>query len=154
VHPQFEEAVETLHDSYEALLKKEPISGAPPTDKVNGVYLFSEGDKHLYVGRARNITSRYDWHCIPHLDHNRASFAFKLAHEATGNTKPSYRPGELSRTGLMLNAEFAAAFIDAKARIRRMNFRYVSEPNATKQALLEAYVAIVLQTPYNSFETT
>jgi hypothetical protein len=44
----------------------------------------------------------------------------------------------------MLNPEFLAAFIEAKARDRRMQFRYVSEPNPTRQALLEAYVCIVL----------
>lgn len=150
---RFREIIESLHPSYVKLMEAQPTSGAPPKDKSNGVYLFSEGDRHLYVGRAKNITNRYDWHCIPASDHNRASFAFKLAREATGHTKPSYQKGEFSRAGLMLNPEFLAAFTEAKARVRRMSFRYVSEPNATRQALLEAYVCIVLQTPYNDFDT-
>jgi hypothetical protein len=53
----------------------------------------------------------------------------------------------------MLDPEFAAAFTEAKARVRQMHFRYVIEPNPTRQALLEAYVCIVLQTPYNDFDT-
>ncbi|TIO47592.1 MAG: hypothetical protein E5X80_31270 [Mesorhizobium sp.] len=153
MHLRFQRIVESLHPAYERLMAMEPISGAAPKDRVNGIYLFSEGDRHLYVGRAKNITNRYDWHCIPASDHNRASFAFKLAREATGNLKPSYQKGEKSRAGLMLNPEFVAAFMEAKARIRRMSFRYVSEPNPTRQALLEAYVCIVLQTPYNDFDT-
>lgn len=152
MHPRFQEIIESLHPSYERL-SMVPISGAAPKGKVNGIYLFSEDDRHLYVGRAKNITNRYDWHCIPGSDHNRASFAFKLAREATGNLKASYQRGEKSRDGLMLNPEFLAAFTGAKARIRRMQFRYVSEPNPTRQALLEAYVCIVLQTPYNDFDT-
>lgn len=109
--------------------RMEPISGGPPLDMTSGVYLFSEGDQHLYVGRAKNITNRYDWHCIPFSDHNRASFAFKLAREATANITPSYRRGESSRTGLMLNPTFVSAFIEAKARIRTCTFDTFPNPN-------------------------
>lgn len=153
MHPRFQKIIESLHPSYERLMATVPISGAAPKDRANGIYLFSEGDRHLYVGRAKNITNRYDWHCTPTSDHNRASFAFKLAREATGNLRPSYQKGEKSRSGLMLNPDFATAFTEAKARVRRMNFRYVSEQDPTRQALLEAYVCIVLQTPYNDFDT-
>ncbi len=153
MHPRFEQIIESLHPSYERLMAMEPVSGRAPRDKASGIYLFSEGDRHLYVGRAKNITNRYNWHCAPASDHNRASFAFKLAREETGNLKPSYQKGDKSRAGLMLNPEFVAAFIESKARIRRMSFRYVSEPSPTRQALLEAYVCIVLQTPYNDFDT-
>jgi hypothetical protein len=61
--------------------------------------------------------------------------------------------GEGSRTGLMQNPVFAAAFIEAKERIRRMEYRYVEEPEQNRQALLEIYCAIVLSTPYNDFKT-
>ena len=152
MHPRFAYIIESLHPSFEQLVAMEPISGAPPTDKVNGVYLFSEGDRHLYVGRARNISARYDWHCIPYSDHNRASFAFKLAREMTGHIKPTYKKGQ-GRSWLVLQPDFAPAFFEAKARVRQMNFRYVSEPDPTRQALLEAYVCIALQTPYNDFDT-
>ncbi len=153
MHPRFQQIIEGLHPSYERLMTMAPTSGTAPKDRVNGIYLFSEGNSHLYVGRAKDITNRYDWHCLPASDHNRASFAFKLAREATGNLRASYQKGEKSRDGLMKNPEFLTAFTEAKARVRRMDFRYVSEPNPTRQALLEAYVCIILQTPYNDFDT-
>jgi hypothetical protein len=34
-----------------------------------------------------------------------------------------------------------------------MGYRYVEEPNPTRQALLEMYCAIALGTPYNDFDT-
>ncbi len=53
----------------------------------------------------------------------------------------------------MLNPDFAAAFIAAKERIRRMEYRYVEEGDQSRQALLEIYCAVVLGTPYNDFDT-
>jgi hypothetical protein len=43
-----------------------------------------------------------------------AAFAFKLAREATGKTTASYKAGDDSRKGLMLNSEFRAAALNAK----------------------------------------
>jgi hypothetical protein len=34
-----------------------------------------------------------------------------------------------------------------------MELRYVEEPDPLRQALLEIYVAVVLRTPHNNFET-
>ena len=53
----------------------------------------------------------------------------------------------------MEDPEFQTAFETAKWRIRNMEFRYVEEPHPIRQSLLEIYVAIALDTPYNSFET-
>jgi hypothetical protein len=48
---------------------------------------------------------------------------------------------------------FAAAFTDAKARVRAMHVQFVEETDSLRQALLEIYVAVVLGTPYNDFNT-
>jgi hypothetical protein len=79
-------------------------------------------------------------------------FAFRLAREATGHVEASYR-SEGSRAALAADPEFAAAFSKAKARVREMELRYVGETDPLRQALLEIYVAVVLRTPYNNFET-
>jgi hypothetical protein len=34
-----------------------------------------------------------------------------------------------------------------------MDFRFVSEPDPTRQCLLEVYVSVVHSTPYNDFDT-
>jgi hypothetical protein len=53
----------------------------------------------------------------------------------------------------MLDPVFAAAFREAKERIRAMEYRYVEEREQNRQALLEIYCAVVLSTPYNDFGT-
>jgi len=82
-----------------------------------------------------------------------AAFAFKLAREATGKTTASYKAGDDSRKGLMLNSEFRAAFDAAKARIRQMEFRFVEESDQNAQALLEIYCTLALNAKYNDFNT-
>ncbi len=53
----------------------------------------------------------------------------------------------------MKNPDFKEAFDCARARIKKMDFRYVEEPDPTKQALLEIYCAVALKTRYNNFKT-
>lgn len=81
-----------------------------------------------------------------------AAFAFRLARETTGNLKATYKKGEGSRSALMGDEKFVAAFDSAKARTRRMSLRFVEENEPVRQALLEIYVAVVLGTPYNDFD--
>ena len=52
----------------------------------------------------------------------------------------------------MEDKNFVAAFDSAKVRIRAMNLRFVEESNPVRQALLEIYVAVVLNTPHNDFD--
>jgi hypothetical protein len=72
--------------------------------------------------------------------------------KAMGRRKVSYRPVG-SRASLAARPEFAAAFTKGKARVRAMDIRFVEETDPTKQALLEIYMAVVLETPYNYFDT-
>ena len=117
-----------------------------------GVYLLSEGEKHLYVGRSNDIKKRIGRHSRPGATHRMAAFAFRLAREVTGNLKATYKKGNGSRSALMEDEKFVAAFDAAKARIRKMNLRFVEENDPVRQALLEIYVAVVLNTPYNNFD--
>jgi hypothetical protein len=48
---------------------------------------------------------------------------------------------------------FGPAFVACKVRIRALDLRFVEEPDPTPQALLEIYVATVLETPFNDFDT-
>jgi len=81
-----------------------------------------------------------------------AAFAFRLAREATGNLKATYKKGAGSRMALVADPNFLEAFNTAKARISRMNVRFVEETDPIRQALLEIYVSVVLQSPYNDFD--
>jgi hypothetical protein len=53
----------------------------------------------------------------------------------------------------MADPAFSEAFRQAKARIYKMDVRFVEESDPIQQALLEIYVAFVLKAPYNDFNT-
>lgn len=151
----FGQMVEALAPKLERLLAMSPLAyGALPRDMPkSGVYLFTEAGWHLYVGRSNSPRGRYGRHCRPGATYRQAAFAFRLASEAVGRTGASYRPGKDSRAGLMLDPAFVQAFLAAKERIRKMEYRYVEETDQNSQALLEIYCAVVLETPYNDFNT-
>jgi len=152
---EFNSHIEELKPKLEHLLAMSPFTPdtlPPHTLPRKGVYLLSEGDKHLYVGRSNSIKGRIGRHSRPGATHRMASFAFRLAREATGRMKATYKKGEGSRSALMEDEKFVEAFNAAKARIRKMNLRFVEENDPVRQALLEIYVAVVLNTPYNDFD--
>ena len=124
----------------------------PPGMAKCGVYLFTESDHHLYVGRSNKLRGRYGRHCLPGATYKQAAFAFRLAREATGRLEATYKT-KGSRRDLMLDPAFVKAFEAAKERIRSMEYRFVEETDQNRQALLEIYCAIVLETPYNDFAT-
>jgi len=150
---KFREIVDALDPKHRALLSMVPVtySGLPKEMPHRGVYLFSDGDRHLYVGRTNRIRRRLAGHCRPSASHFTATFAFRLAREATGSLKPTYTT-KGSRADLLNDAAFAEAFINAKTRISSMGIRFVEETDPVRQALLEIYVATVLGTPYNDFD--
>src|SRR5450755_2874060 len=129
MHPSFAKLLDGLHPKLEELMRLPPCKygNLPKSIPKQGVYLFSEGNNYLYIGRSNMIRLRYGRHCNPGATHRMAAFAFKLAREATGKTTASYKIGDDSRKGLMLNSDFRAAFDSAKARIRQMDFRFVEE---------------------------
>jgi len=154
MHELFLRYAECLHPSFEQLTTMQPVTipTLPKDAPKECIYLFSENNHHLYVGRTRNLRQRLRQHSIPASQHNQAVFAFRLAREMTRKTVAAYST-EGSRDVLCRDDSFAAAFADAKKRVRAMQVRYVSETDPLRQALLEIYVSVVLQTPYNDFNT-
>ncbi len=154
MNPHFAEVTEKLEPSFQRLLAMEPFTPVSLPKKMprEGVYLFSEDKDHLYVGRSKDIRKRIARHCRPGATHRMAAFAFRLAREATGYLDASYKK-EGSRSKLIQEPDFRAAFDQAKARIREMDVRFVEEADPVLQALLEIYVAVSLRTPYNDFRT-
>jgi hypothetical protein len=150
---RFSTLVETLAPKLNSLQAMSPYSnGVLPKDMPeSGIYLFSERRRPLYVGRSSNIRRRYGHHCRPGSPHNQAVFAFLLAREKTNRTSRVYKKGEGNRSWLVQQPDFLAAFLEAKARVRAMEFRFVEQSDQTLQALLEIYAAVVLGTKYNDF---
>jgi len=148
---RFQQLVGDLDRKCQALLAMRPVPAVnvPRDTPTSGVYLFSEGSTSLYAGRTkRMVGARIRDHFSTALD---CPFAWLLAREATGR-KATYRR-EGSRTALLADPSFRAAYERAKDRIRNMDVRYVHESDPVRQALLEIYVALATEARYNDFDT-
>lgn len=151
---RFSNYVALLEPLFKQLINMDPlkIADLPIGMPRAGVYLFSERGKHLYVGRTNRIRQRLQEHGRPSATHNSAPFAFLIARRKTSRVRATYvKDG--SRRALERDPKFRRAFEQAKARVRRMDIRFVEEADPTRQALLELYAAIALSTPYNDFDT-
>jgi hypothetical protein len=149
----FRQHVEALHPAYERLVASTPFKFAALSRQdlpERGIYLLTEGGRHLYVGRSDNICGRLKNHCAVSAAYHKATFAFRLTREVCGVLKASYKP-EGSRADLMTQEHFRTAFNAQKARLREADIRVVEEADPNRQALLEMYVSIALATPYNDF---
>jgi hypothetical protein len=153
VNADFQQFVDSLEPKFMALMAMPPVRYAtlPRQMPERGIYLFSEGERHFYVGRTNRLRQRLAGHCRPSSNHFSATFAFRLAREETGLLKAAYSPTG-SRGELEKDLTFGPAFVRAKARIADMDLRFVEEGDAVCQALLEIYVAVTLKTPYNDFD--
>lgn len=118
--------------------------------EVGGIYLFTQNCQNLYVGRTkRKITSRIRDHVAKRDD---CPFAFRLARNKTGYTAATYG-GDGGRKWLLGQQDFIDAYAAAKEDIRKMDVRWISEPDPLRQTLLEIYVAVTLKTPFNDLDT-
>lgn len=151
--PRFKALVESLEPKLAALLAMNPVrvDALPAKMPERGVYLFADGVHHLYVGRTNSLRKRIRNHCGASCDHRKAALAFRIARRETGHVRASYAKVG-SRAELAADAAFAQAFTGAKQRLSRLDVRFVEENSATRQVLLEIYVATVLNTPYNDFD--
>jgi len=148
---EFTQAITDVEEKYEILLKspKYAVSTLPKQMPIAGIYIFSENEFPLYVGRTNGLRRRLNEHTCN--DGNKAAFAFLLAREETGNTKATYRK-EGSRKDLLNQPAFRSAFDDARQRIRSMEVQFIEEPNPIRQAILEICVFVRTNAKYSSFD--
>lgn len=111
-----------------------------------GIYLLSEGEKYLYVGRSDGMRRRLNQHKRESASTNSASFAAMLARKAC-NISREYGPHKKRAR----HPDWDQSFAEAKSRIRAMGIRFVEETDPVCQALLEIYTAVELKTPHNDF---
>lgn len=151
---EFMNTVATLEDKFQMLLAATPMrySDLPRNLPKRAIYLFSQGDVHLSVGRTNTLRSRLRGHCTPSATHFPATLAFRMARKKTGITKPAYS-SKGSRADLCKDPVFGPAFVEAKRQLREeMDIRFVREDDPITQVLLEIYASLALKTPYNDFD--
>ena len=158
-------AIRTIEPAFRQLRDMDPFridqypSPVPP--RLAGVYSLSEADRPLYVGRTRNLRNRLSAHRSSSV--RRATLAVKMARlhsHLPANYKRNRSAVYLHKHDLRFRAEFDKA----RERISALQVRYVREHDDVRQALLEIYAAIQLDTVainstlddsrYNSFSTS
>lgn len=119
---------------------------------VAGIYLYSENAMPVYVGRTRDLRRRWANHTQPSSGINSAAFAFNIAKRAAAAQGTDVT---VPRRTLATDPVFAAAFIQAKARVRAMEYRFVRVDSPVLSTVGEVYAAMVLGTEgdFNAFET-
>jgi len=163
----WEEVEAKLPDYLEALLASEVYGRGPgrkPPPLEHGVYLFTECDRPLYVGRCgiteraaktgrghSNFRTRLAGHTRPSSAHNQATLAWRLTVEAVEG-----RFDELpsARAELGLDSRFREEFDRQKERVAAMDFRIVAIVSDFESYIFEPYAALRLATPYNSWATS
>jgi hypothetical protein len=120
--------------------------------KAPGIYLYSEGERHRYVGRTRDLARRWGDHTRPSSGINSAAFAFNIAKRDAQAAGVDVGVG---RNELGAGPVFVRAFADAKARVRAMDYRFVRVDNPLLSTVGEVYAALILGTEgdFNVFET-
>jgi len=139
-------------------------SDRQPPPREHGVYLFTEGSRHLYVGRCglteraekkgrghSNFRTRLAGHTRPSSGHNQATFAWRLTVEAV---EGRFAGLPTSRAELERDDRFKREFIRQKQRVTAMDFRVVTITDNFESYVFEPYAALMLKTPYNSWATS
>jgi predicted GIY-YIG superfamily endonuclease len=109
-----------------------------------GCYVLIEEKKPIYVGISREVFRRLKYHIKGKQD-NTATLAYSIA------SRRFLLDG--TREQKMNNKEFLAHFHEARSRIEKMQFAFVEIKDDFELYVFEAYVALELDTRYNSFRT-
>lgn len=141
----------------------------PPRD-TRGIYLFSEGAEHLYVGRTgitararagetgstTSFRARFDNHTQRGAPPGTAPFANRLMRERASELDLEIPKKWWDRRNTE-GAEVFELFCAAKKRIFGMDCRVVAfddDAMGVRSTVGETYVHACLGTPYNDFSTS
>ena len=151
---RFAAQIEKVEASFQRLMDTAPVrmdEHRSSTPRKAGVYVISEQGHALYFGRTRDLRRRLTDHRSSSV--SKAALAVRMARCETG-LRASYKREHSAPHLYKTDEAFRAAFDSATERISAMRVQYVVEEDDVRQALLEIYAAVQLDTPYNSFRTT
>jgi len=152
----FGDHVDQLHPQLVKLLETKPFTYATKAKSLpeSVVYLFSNENGPYYVGRSRKFSQRLGNHCRMGSQPNQASLAYKMACRAVGFRPVGYSKESAWKQALGTVPGLKPAFDVAKTSLCEMQIRYVEEKDDVRQALLEIYCSVALQTPQNTWKTS
>ena len=153
----FTYAIRKIEPAFRQLRDMDPFRldqcPSPVPTRLAGVYSLSEADGPLYVGRTRNLRSRLSAHRSRSV--RQATLAVKMARRHS-DLHATYRRDRSAKYLYEHDPLFKAEFEKAREHISALQVRYVHEDDDVRQALLEIYAAIQLDTTirYNRFRTS
>ena len=117
-----------------------------------GIYVFYEKGKPMYVGRSNNMPRRIRQHGDEN-SRSAATFAYKRTLEATND--PGGHSSGKTRKDRMSDPSFTKEFSKHREKIRNMQVHTVKVEDQLAQTLFEIYAILKLKTTrYNKFHTT
>ena len=123
---RFEDVIAKMHEYLQELEDCHVITrdgrGRLPLDLPanEGIYVFYEDGKPMYVGRSDRLRARLLQHGQASGGSETAPFAFNIAKEQFRATRPDC--DSIFRKVLAEDPEFDPLFCEAKRRVRRMEF--------------------------------
>jgi hypothetical protein len=180
-HKAWTELNENLPGILDELLGSTPFNlEDPPKHQGRGLYLFSTGSDHLYVGRtgisarsrkakkdpSTSFSMRWSQHTDWGSPPQSAPFAMKLARDLAEHFDVP-QPADLKKMGVIEKTadwwnlrkqdppDFYLVFQEAKRFIRNeLDFRvveFIDDARGVRSHVAEVYVDVVLQTAYGDF---
>ncbi len=149
---KFTRAISTLQAQTEILVSQQPRYFGDYSDRgpQQGVYLFSEGDDHLFVGRTSRLYQRLLNHCRGSAHSNRSSLKLSVMLADAKFAAPASR--KTSWGDIVKDQAFGEAFDKAKTRINKMQIRFIEENDSLSRYLLEAYCALAVEARYSEVD--
>ena len=140
------EATSSRYDDQLAEAPPIPADECPRVPKKPGLYMFTEGDRVMWVGKATNLRQRIEHHT--HYHHKGRHRTTSLLASTLANNMAARTTGRRKDAGDPL---FRQAVLDAAARIReRMEVRWVLVDDPNARSLCERAAIDRYRPEYNS----
>lgn len=151
MNEEFQAIIELFPGYIKELLRSPPVlANELKNIPKQGIYVFYENAKPIYVGRSKNLRQRFKQHSRQSSNHNSATFAFMIAKQDAEKTKVDIHK---TREELQIDPEFLPFFKNAKKRVSEMKIQVIDIENPIEQTLFEVYAALELKTQYNDWRT-
>jgi hypothetical protein len=116
-----------------------------------GIYVFFEKGKPMYVGRSNRMSSRIREHFQPTSQNTSAPFAFNIAKKQAA--QEGIDIGH-KRTELEKDSVFQQLFVEAKKRVSNMAVKVIEVSDPVFQTMFEVYASLYYGThEFNDFAT-